>query len=303
MYKTIDTILFQACLMLRFSIALSFFFLAGCIQYNPAWNNTDYSPNSHTAEDLLREAAFYAEHATNNVLLNKSMDAYKQVLHKDPFNEEALHMLANQHILMGAAYCDSIKSKEIHYKHAMRLCELAMWSDPAFRTEIKNGKRLWDACLCLDENYMPCMTWWVTAFFYYYEECLSPPAVLMNSKWLPRTKQILEHAYSIDSEWGDGVLLFSLGIYYLAVPSFIGGDLEISGNYFEKAVQVGNLSLLPRWARAKYYCRITGNTELLKEDLQWLLDQDLSKTTSPQAWNAFIQRDAEQMMTTFPGAR
>ena len=54
--------------------------------------------------------------------------------------------------------------------------------------------------------------------------------------------------------------------------------------------------LLPRWARGKYYYVIKKEPEKSRRDLQWVIDQDLSKYQDPYPWRVHFQNDARELL-------
>jgi hypothetical protein len=100
----------------------------------------------------------------------------------------------------------------------------------------------------------------------------------------------------IDPAWQDCSVYFTWGVYYLALPASVGGDMARSAAYLEKASAAAPTSLLIPWGRAKYHADKSGDVASFRTDLEWVLAQDPSTAASPYRWNVYFQRDARAML-------
>ena len=100
----------------------------------------------------------------------------------------------------------------------------------------------------------------------------------------------------IDPAWGGGAIYFTWGVYYLSIPEAVGGDRPLSAEYFAKAIVTGPDWLLNRWGRARYFHIKMGNPIEFKEDLAWVLAQDITEAPGHFAWNAYFQTDARDLL-------
>ena len=103
----------------------------------------------------------------------------------------------------------------------------------------------------------------------------------------------------IDPDWGGGAIYFTWGVYYLSIPEAVGGDRTLSAEYFDKAITTGPDWLLNHWGRAKYFHVKMRNPNEFKEDLTWVLAQDIAEAPGHFAWNAYFQEDAKDMLDRF----
>jgi hypothetical protein len=113
---------------------------------------------------------------------------------------------------------------------------------------------------------------------------------------MARNTAVMKHLREVAPDWQHGAVHFAWGIYYLALPKVAGGDMELSRQSLDRAVEVGPHSLLPRWGRAKYYAVKTGDRQLFEDDLAWVVAQDPQQMDSPYPWNVYFQRDARAML-------
>ena len=198
--------------------------------------------------------------------------------------------------LMGAAYSESRREKAQLYMDAVLLSERALFNNSEFAAEIRSGETRDKAARVLGADDLEAMHFWVTALSYYFKECVNPLRMPFNMKWMDRSTAFLERMQEIDPDWNYGAAHFALGIYYLALPSFAGGDMELSRQSMDKAIEVAPNSLLARWGRAKYFFEKTGDRAGFVEDLEWVLAQDPRAASSPYPWNVYFQRDAKEML-------
>jgi hypothetical protein len=63
----------------------------------------------------------------------------------DPENCQAFVDLAHLHLLMGDGYTTTISEKKVFFQKAMAYAEGAMFTSPAFRQGIQQGKPTWEA--------------------------------------------------------------------------------------------------------------------------------------------------------------
>src|SRR3970282_1069886 len=139
------------------------------------------------------------------------------------------------------------------------------------------------------------MLLWVTGVSYYFKECLGVRQ-LLHFQWMLRTRELMEHMVAVDPEFGGGAVLFSLGIYHLALPPGAGRDLDRSREFLDEAVAVSPTSLLTRWGRAKYFHVMTGDREAFRRDLEWEIAQPPETPDNTLAWNLYFQRDARETL-------
>ena len=99
-----------------------------------------------------------------------------------------------------------------------------------------------------------------------------------------------------DPEWGDGAVGFAWGIYYVALPESVGGDLERSRTILDGLVAARPDALLPRWGRGKYFHTRTRDKEACRRDLEWVVSQDPRRAPGKLAWNVYFHADASLLL-------
>ena len=276
-------------------LALCAFVTTGCLSksWKPQWNLAQPAKPSADAEKLLETARAKFDSAGDVMKLFESMDAYRAVIKADPGNTEALAFLGNQYILLGTAYTGDRGLKKKYFRQAMTYSELAMYTNPAFKKEVDAGKKPWEAAHTLTKKEVQAMLFWVTALQYEFKEGMLLPAKFVNIGWMHHCIAFLDQIKKVDPEFGNGAVEFAYTICYCALPSFKGGDKKKGMAFMEEAVKKSEGFLLPRWGRGKYYHQVTGEKEVSRNDLRWLLKQRLEDYQDPYPWRVHFLQDAQ----------
>ena len=270
--------------------------LTGCFRWKEDFSFVEPSlPPSETVR-LLEEANTIANRVDNARELRKAIDAYKRVLTADPNNYPALCFLSTFYLLLGDGYTEDKPAKIPCFQSALNYAERAMYTVPDFKARIDRDEPIWEAVDALTKDEMDAMFFWTTAVFYYYKEGLGPVGQVINYSWVKRARRVLERMTEIDPAWGGGAIYFTWGVYYLSIPEAVGGDRPLSAEYFAKAIVTGPDWLLNRWGRARYFHIKMGNPIEFKEDLAWVLAQDITEAPGHFAWNAYFQTDARDLL-------
>ena len=277
-------------------LLVSMLLINSCVRWSSVSISETPSLPSADADRLYNQAIQLYNLADEADKIEQAIKAFKQVLKADPVHYDALSSIGNLHILLGDAY-SSKKSKKIdHFRSALIYSELAMYTNPEFKASVDGGAPVWEAARFLTKRELNAMFYWTTALFYYYKEGLNGFEQMIEYRWVKRAKQVLDIMTDLDPEWGGGGLYFTWGIYYLSIPESVGGDRKLSAEYFQKAIDTGPDWLLNRWGRAKYYHVKMQNPMDFKEDLQWVVNQDIKLSKGPYPWKAYFMRDAQTML-------
>lgn len=271
-----------------------------CMSWQPGWEQFEPSPGTRQSSGSVEEIQIAFKEASTREMLDELLSQYESIRAAYPKNYNVLTNLCTYYTLMGAGYSENRSDKARYYKRAIRNCEQAMYLNPDFRERVDSGASVWDAVQTLSKDESDSMGYWVTAVFFYFKEVVPDPLKVINARWLSRNRLVMERIDDIDPYWRNGANLFNLGIYYLATPKTMGGDLDRAAEYFEKAASAGPNSLIPPWGRAKYLYPLTGNREAFKKDLEWVLGRDPRDTNEPYAWSVYFQREADMLLNRMP---
>jgi tetratricopeptide (TPR) repeat protein len=272
---------------------------AACVSWEEGWKDLPDPAREGDVAPLLEKARQQTQNAGDRKRLAAVIASYEAVLAIDPRHRDALANLAQYHILMGTGYSQSSDDKEQHFTTAIRYSERLMYLNPKFKSLVDRGETVWDSSRVLGKEDADAMGWWTTGVFYYFKECISDAMKIFNVKWVKRTKQVMERIAAVAPEWNGGANDFNLGIYYLAVPESLGGDMEKAAESFNKARAAGPDRLLIPWGRAKYYHYKKGDRTAFKKDLDWVMGRDpRDQTGDPYPWNVYFQNEARTLLAS-----
>ncbi|MGB1581041.1 MAG: TRAP transporter TatT component family protein [Nevskiales bacterium] len=221
------------------------------------------------------------------------LDTYAQ---QHPQDYASRARLANAYTLLGAGYAKTLREKADAYSRAMEVAEQAMMTSDAYAQARSGIGSFTDAIQSLDVDYIEAMEFWKTALFYSFREAQDPISKLLRYPRLRKAVAVMQHIDSLDRNAIGGSNLMSLGIYYLALPEFAGGDRQKSAEYLAQAAAVSERSILPRWGRAKYYAVAMQDKNLYQSDLKWVVSRPLNELIGYRPWNILLQREAAQML-------
>jgi hypothetical protein len=270
-----------------------------CMSWTPGWERapivSPVAPSTMTSS--MPEVDLRFEEAGDARTLQEAIALYEGLLVSSPREARLLNQLSTAHILYGAAYATGRAEKGRWYRAGIRYAERAMSTNESFAAAVGAGKPIGEAVSLLggDPAERKAMLLWVTGVSYYFKECAGVRA-LMHFRWMLKAREVMERLAAVDPTFDHGAVLFSLGIYHLALPPGAGRDMAKSGEFMERAVAAAGTSLLPRWGRARYFHHRTGNRQAFVEDLEWVIRQPSRGVDSPYPWNVYFQRDAAALL-------
>jgi len=270
-------------------------FTLGCIAWEPGWKMAQAPAVKGDVSKLLAQANIQISGSDTKEKLAALIRTYEQVLAIDPVNYESLWSLGRYYMLMGMGYSNNIKDKKENYLNARRYCERGMYTNSGFKKLVDDGAPVADACSALTKREIEAMYYWYNSTALYYMECMNFIEKIFNLR-PANTKKVLDCMMAIDPAWGGGHPYAAIAGYYAAIPSFFGGDLKKSSEYYRKADEAGPEWLYIRFGRAMYLHRKTKDREAFRKDLQWIIAQDPHRAKSPYPWNVYFQREAKRML-------
>lgn len=262
----------------------------------PAWKQSPIERKNGNPKALLERAEKLVAGADNKEKVENLIQAFEEVIKSDPNNRRALEEAATYSILLATGYTENLSEKAALYQKAIRYSELSMYTNPKFRAFVDGGGEVWDGAGFLGREDSYAMGWWTTAIFYYYREALGKFSKIVNFEWVKRARALMTRIESVDPNWEGGGNYFSWGIYYLALPTDVGGDMSQSLIYLNKGLNVEPGRLVHRWGRAKYYHSKLEDRESFIKDLQWVVDQNPRAPGNPYPWNVYFQKQAREML-------
>ena len=281
--------------LIRSILMLVILSVSSCTSWEPGWTYSQQATASGEIDALLKRANEQSLEAVNKDKLQALLTTYEEILAIQPDHRETLTDLCSYYTLLGAGYTSDRSDKAEVYIQAIRYCEKAMYLNPAFMQRVDQGENVWEAASLLTAEDADAMGYWATAVLYYFKEVVPDPLKVFDARWMTRARIVMERVETVNPEWSGGANYFNLGIYYLAVPKAMGGDMDKAQAYFEKSATSGPDWLLTPWGKAKYYYPLTGDRQAFIQDLEWVLARNPSETGEPYPWSVYFQTQASEL--------
>ncbi|GAB6083993.1 hypothetical protein JCM30471_29070 [Desulfuromonas carbonis] len=284
----------------RLVLALTVLLLAGgcSMTWRAEWPVAGRNQPTAASKALLDQAESEFATAGDAGGVRRAITAYQQVLAENPADYRALTRLSTLHILLGTAYTKGRSEQSEIFHRAMKYAERAMYTNPDFRAAVSDGTPPWEAAGSLTVREVEAIFFWVTAVQYDFKDGMSLPGKIVNIGWLQHCQKMLDCIEAVAPEFGGGGVEFARVICYYALPESMGGSKARGDEYMQQAVARGDREgwLLPRWARGKYYYEILDQTELQRQDLEWVASQDPARMRDPYPWRIHFQENARELL-------
>jgi hypothetical protein len=209
---------------------------------------------------------------------------------------DALVRRAELELLAGAAFAGERARQRAAYQRAFALAELALRQRPAIEAVFAHDGSFEQVLEQVEEGDFDPLLLRATATFYLYRDVYGLWERMRRRADLAEARVTLETMAAINPAWEEGVIQFSLGIYYLSLPRVLGGDLERARGLMDEAVELGPRRLVARWGRGKYLAVRLGDEQLFREDLQWVASFPEANKRGPDLWNRYFQLDARTLL-------
>ena len=279
-------------------LCLSFFsLLGGCAMHRePVWGQAGLDQPTKNTGILFAAARECFDTAAGGAAVDACIALHEKVLRDNPGHYQARVNAASLYILKGTGYTDSSSEKTDAFYKAMTYAELAMYTNPSFKTRVDSGAQPWEAADSLGAAEKEAMYFWVTALQYEFKEGMSLPSKIVNIDWLQHALVFLDRVETVAPDYGGGGVEFAKVICYVALPESRGGSDAKGDEYMQKSIARGSNWLLPRWARGKYYQPMKGDSEAAKADLSWVAAQNPATFSDPLPWRVHFQEDSLRLL-------
>ena len=280
-------------------LALCALGFSGCAstQWTAGWTQVPATSGQPAPAEAVAVARQLGDAVDSPETARAAISAWETVANANPGDAEAWTEVASLRLLEGAAYRDRSGDRLVCYIASLQACEHAMATNPEYLKRVQAGQNTWQAAAALGRREMRAMHFWATGVFYIFRDCLGLFGRIANVAKMDGAKAMLQHIDAIDPSWEDYTTTFSWGIYYLAMPSSLGGDKARAGEYFDRAVTLGEHRLLPRWGRGKYFYPAVGKASAARADLEAVVRRDLDRLEGNRSWNRYFKTDATRLLT------
>lgn len=272
--------------------------LSGCTttQWTPGWTQPLSSDGQPALADARAGAQRLGDAVDSPETARAAIRAWEMVAITQPADPEAWTEIACLHLLEGAAYRERAADRLVCYTAALQACERAMATNPEYLRRVQAGQDAWDAAAALGPQEMGAMHFWSTGVFYLFRDCLGLFGRIANVGKMDGAKAMLQRMDAIDPTWEEHTTTFSWGIYYLAMPSSRGGSKARARECFDRAVELGEHRLLPRWGRGKYFYPAVGEPQAARTDLETVIARDPDSLGGNRSWNRYFKTEAARLL-------
>jgi len=270
-----------------------------------AWDTTPdpvSTPASDQARSEVGEITAQAEAAwaerIDEAQLRAAIAKWKQAAEIDSSNYDIWVRISRAHYFLADGHLsfDEARTPEMleSYEMGMEAAEralIALSSD--FAQRMRAGTRIEEAVSVLDARSVPALYWrsanmgkWALAKGF---------ATLLSRK--DEVRAIMARCLELDATyWHSGPNRY-FGAFYAKVPAFAGGDLTRSRRHFEAALRAAPNYLGTRMLYAQLYAVKAQDRALFEEQLNLILEADVSQNPDIAAENTVEQRRARELMT------
>jgi len=223
---------------------------------------------SDTAAILLEAEALWDQRG-DAVQLQAALDLYAQVVEQNPKDTEALLKLVRGYYFLGDGHKTELEDKLAAWDTAISYGKQCMGANDTFASLIEKGEGEDEAARVLVVDDVPC-TYWTASALGKWAKAQGLGTTLKN---IPIAKAWMTRIADLDPEYFFGGSSRYWGAYYAAIPSFAGQDLDLSREYFDKAISghpnhFGNRVLL-----ADYWATRTQDIATFDTQLKYVLSQ------------------------------
>ncbi|RMG96793.1 MAG: hypothetical protein D6705_10340 [Deltaproteobacteria bacterium] len=225
--------------------------------YEPA-GDLDEATAKQVADAIARGDAAWAERTSPDAI-RKAIAAWEEAAKIQTGNVDLLVKLTRAHYFLADGYLrDDAKAYLATMDKGVSWGECAIAaSSPEFAKKLEAGAKLHEAVAVVPKEGVPAMYWYASALGKWAKK--KGFAVLLGQK--DNVKATMDRCLALDPEYYYAGPYRYFGAYYAVAPSFAGGDLNKSREFFEKS-----LSIEPRYLGTKVLWAQELSVKLQDED-------------------------------------
>lgn len=268
--------------------------LAACSSKNPGSYTTataaaaaDVDPD----DALERADALWAERVEPDKL-KASLDAYAQVVAADPTHRRALQRLARGWYFYGDAHTTDKDVAIERWGQAVTYGKQCLALNKDFASRVTGGEKEKDAVSSTVKDDVPCLYWTASAI----GKWARAQGIAKALGNLPTVKAYIGRAEELDPTYFYYGPARYWGAYYAVLPSFAGQDLGKSAEYFDASIKGAPAYLATRGLRAENLAVKTQDLKLFLDDIQYILDFDVSAEPALTPENTLEKKRAEALL-------
>lgn len=227
--------------------------------------------------------------------LREALTAYEQVLAATPGDRDSLYHLLRGYYFLGDGHLTEKDQKLEVWGKAITYGNQCL----ALNTEYagllgKGDEDPASATRVLTKDDVPCIYWTSSAL----GKWAKASGIALTLKHLPTVKAYMTKVGDLDpAYYYDGPNRY-WGVYYAAIPSFAGQDLNKSKDYFDKALAADPTFLGTHVLYAHEWAVKKQDKATFQKELEWVIAADATALPDVQPEMEAAQRQAKALLAT-----
>ncbi len=271
-------------------------FSVGCAaKRSSGLTETVLEPPMHTtSQTLLAEAEAAWQEREDPDRLLEAILLYKKIARSSAADREVLVRLSRALYFYADGYLKNDEERIRKYDQGTYYGEKALAQNQEFKALIDSGTPVIEALDVLGEEDCEAL-YWTAANLGKWSKLKGIPTVLRNTALF---KAMLEKADALDDSYNYGGPPRTWGAYYAAAPSIVGGDLEKSRQYFERAMEIAPDYFATRVLMAEIYAPKVHDRDLFVSLLTSVIEGDPYKLPDVVAEQKVEQAKARNLLAS-----
>ncbi|MFM7199633.1 MAG: TRAP transporter TatT component family protein [Myxococcota bacterium] len=249
-------------------------------------------PRRDTFQSLYAQGeAAWLERADSDRLI-EAIVYFKKAHEADTSNREVLVRLSRACYFLADGYLTEPNERLARYDQGAYFGEKAMMLNPEFKQKLNSGVPLIDALAVAGVQDLEAV-YWTASNLGKWSKLKGTPTILANKELIQR---MLETINTLDETFYYAATSRYWGAFYAAAPSFAGGDLKKSREYFDKAMRIAPEFFAIKLLMAEMYCPKVKDRKLFRQLLTAVVEQDAQILPDVVAEQKVEQRKARELL-------
>jgi len=279
------------------------FLLQGCASKVQGWKN-EMLPNELTQEEvlvLLDQAEFAWSNREKRDQLQIALTNFEKVFFSTgvlPPQKDRVFLsahLAQGYYQLGDYHQHVVEKKLRAYKMGGEWAERGLGLNPYFKKAVIEHGHFVPGIKYLDKEYAGVMYWYLANI----GKWALYSGVNTSLKYKELLKVMAARLEVVDSTYFHGGVYRVLGAFYAVLPSYAGGDLDQSWNYFQKSLKIAPDYVGTKILLAQAFAVFRNDGQLFKQVLNEVVNRKLDKASVFYPENLLEQRKAKDLLNSY----
>ena len=223
--------------------------------------------------------------------LKLALDGFETLAKATEDNLEYYTLLSRGYYLLADGHTDDMEQKLKTWERGTSYGEKAMATNSAFAKAMQEGEKVSDHLDKLGEKEAPAIYWTAVNL----GKWAKNSGITVILKYKSQIKKMIYKVEDYDPNYFSGSPLRYWGAYYAVAPSFAGGDIKKSKEYFDKVIKNFPGYLGSKVLYADLYTTKTGDKAAYEKTLKSVVNTKLKKNEYyPE--NVIEQRKAKKLL-------